>query len=95
MDQNDGITALLRKANELSSFLKRNPDTLAGLKIISAEDRVKYTHKHNSMKQKGGTSPIDFTATELKVDLERALSAHDVPQIAISFYQLNAIIHYW
>lgn len=90
--QNDSIIGLLRKAQEMISYLNQNPDSLAGLKLISAEDKVQYTHTHNSIKRKGGSSPVDYQAVEIKVDLEQSLRRNDLKGIAASYYKLARII---
>ena len=59
----------IRHMVEFSKIIKASD--CAG--ISGQGDKVQFTHLHDSMKQKGGHAPKDYTAVEMLVDFKAAL----------------------
>lgn len=53
-----------------------------------------YTHPSQGRKVKGGSPPIEFSAVETKVDLERALEQEDWPAVATQYYRLRRLLNF-
>lgn len=60
--------------------------------ISGQGQKVQYTHQHNSMKQKGGHAPKDYTAVEMLVDLQKALEAKSYEEAMPLYFGLRRML---
>lgn len=61
--------------------------------ISGKREKIEYTEKHKSQKVKGGRPPIDYSAVEDFVDLQRAIAAGDVDAAAPIYFRLRRLLN--
>ena len=83
------------KARELLRFLDEHPEVLTNIQDKNPEEKTRYKAPSKlNYKPRGGKPTIDFTATELKVDLGIALAKKDYPELLRCFFGLSRILGY-
>ena len=85
---------MIGRAHYLLRLIKRE-NLLAGLSPLSPEDKTQYKKALRRVRKlKGGKPPIDYTAVEIKIELEKALDDQPVNPALVAkyFYPLSRII---
>jgi hypothetical protein len=54
--------------------------------------KVQFTHLHNSMKQKGGHAPKDYTAVEMLVDFKSHLQKAEYDEAMPLYFGLRRML---
>lgn len=86
-------SAFLAQVRDLLRLTSDTGASLSQLRVIDVGQKVQYKHQPSRhIKSKGGKPPIDFTAVELRVDLEIAYKAGDMPNMRLNYYKLRRLI---
>lgn len=84
----------LRRISAMERFVARlTTDDLVSITPIS--EKIQFKHVHKSMKKKGGSPPKDYTAVEIKCDLEIALKTNNYEEALPLYYTLKRMLGYY
>lgn len=87
---------LVTSASNLIKFI-REGELIPGLSQMAPDpdQRTQYKHKPSkTYKRKGGKPPVEYTATELMIDLERAIDDEepDLDVVATYYFPLARLV---